>query len=194
MAELLASATRWGKRRPFHRGEATSCYCKTFSLRKGTTVLTTSPEATLAEAVRQMCDHKVGSMLVCCAAIPRRRIAGGHCHGRRLAAKASPPANATLTVLTVAEVMTTKLITARPCDSVTDLMGVMTTHRIRHVPVLTEERLVGMVSIGDLLKSAARSLDGREPVHAGVYSELSRSRLPSGTIARRSGRKSTKSR
>ncbi len=49
--------------------------------------------------------------------------------------------------------MTTKLITAKPTDSVTDLMGVMTTHRIRHVPVMSGERLVGMVSIGDLLKA-----------------------------------------
>ncbi len=49
--------------------------------------------------------------------------------------------------------MTTELITAEPGDSATDLMGVMTTHRIRHVPVVSGERLVGMVSIGDLLKA-----------------------------------------
>ena len=49
--------------------------------------------------------------------------------------------------------MTTRLITAKPTDSVTDLMGVMTTHRIRHVPIMSGERLVGMVSIGDLLKA-----------------------------------------
>jgi CBS domain-containing protein len=55
--------------------------------------------------------------------------------------------------LKVSEVMSTMIITAGPTDSVTDLMGVMTTHRVRHVPVVREERLVGMVSIGDLLKA-----------------------------------------
>ena len=58
-----------------------------------------------------------------------------------------------LTQMKVAEVMSTRLITAKPTDSVTDLMGVMTTNRIRHVPVMSGERLVGMVSIGDLLKA-----------------------------------------
>ena len=60
---------------------------------------------------------------------------------------------ADITQLRVADVMTTRLITAKPTDSVTDLMGVMTTRRIRHVPIMSGERLVGMVSIGDLLKA-----------------------------------------
>jgi CBS domain-containing protein len=119
---------------------------------KGTAVFTTTPQTTLADVVRQMVDHRVGSMLVCERDVNQgerlvgiiterdmlRCFAGGRCD---------------LTKLTVAEVMTTRLITANPDDSVTDLMGVMTTHRIRHVPVLRDERLVGMVSIGDLLKA-----------------------------------------
>jgi len=58
-----------------------------------------------------------------------------------------------LNQMTVADFMTTKLMTAKPTDSVTDLMGVMTTHRIRHLPVLCEGRLAGMISIGDLVKA-----------------------------------------
>lgn len=55
--------------------------------------------------------------------------------------------------MTVGEIMTTGLITARPADSAADVMGMMTTHRIRHVPIMNGERLVGLVSIGDLLKA-----------------------------------------
>ena len=49
--------------------------------------------------------------------------------------------------------MSTEVITAAPTDLVVDLMGVMTNRRIRHVPVLSAGRLVGIVSIGDLLKA-----------------------------------------
>jgi CBS domain-containing protein len=118
---------------------------------KGTTVFTTSPHTTLADVVRQMVDHKVGSMLVCERDVNLgERLVGIITERDMLRCFAAGQCD--LTLLTVAEVMTTRLITAHPTDSVTDLMGVMTTHRIRHVPVMRDERLVGMVSIGDLLK------------------------------------------
>ena len=119
---------------------------------KGTTVFTTSPDVLLADVVRQMVEHNIGSMLVC-----RRdpefgeRLVGIVTERDMLRCFAA--GRCELGEMRVAEVMTTKLITARPNDSVTDLMGVMTTHRIRHVPVMSGERLVGMVSIGDLLKA-----------------------------------------
>ena len=119
---------------------------------KGTTVFTTLPDVSLAEAVRQMVEHNVGSMLVCQRdATLGERLVGIITERDMLRYFATGVRD--LTQSTVAEVMTGKLITARPTDSVTDLMGVMTTHRIRHVPVMNGERLVGMVSIGDLLKA-----------------------------------------
>lgn len=119
---------------------------------KGTAVFTTSPHTTLADVVRQMVDHKVGSMLVCVRDLDLgERLVGIITERDMLRCFASGRCD--LTAMTVAEVMTTELITAQPSDSVTDLMGVMTTHRIRHVPVMRDQRLVGMVSIGDLLKA-----------------------------------------
>ena len=119
---------------------------------KGTTVFTTSPDVSLADVVRQMVEHNVGSMLVC-----QRDLALGErpvgIVTERDMLRCFAAGKCDLTQLKVADVMTTKLITARPTDSVTDLMGVMTTHRIRHVPIMNGERLVGMVSIGDLLKA-----------------------------------------
>ena len=124
---------------------------------KGTAVHTTPPEATLAEVVQRMVYHKVGAMLVC-----RRDLAGGEqlvgIVTERDLLRLCAAGRCELASIPVAEVMTTRLITASPNDLVVDLMGVMTTHRIRHVPVLTEGRLVGIVSIGDLLKAQHDSL------------------------------------
>lgn len=119
---------------------------------KGTTVFTTSPDIVLAEVVRQMVEHNIGSMLVCQRDLTLgERLVGILTERDMLRCFAAGKCD--LTQLKVANVMTTKLITARPTDSVTDLMGVMTTHRIRHVPIVSGESLVGMVSIGDLLKA-----------------------------------------
>jgi CBS domain-containing protein len=119
---------------------------------KGAAVFTTGPDISLAEVVREMVEHNVGSMVVCerDPAIGLRLI--GIVTERDLL-RCFAAGRCDLRQLKVAEVMTTTLVTAEPTDSVNDLMGVMTTNRIRHVPVLSEERLVGMVSIGDLLKA-----------------------------------------
>ena len=119
---------------------------------KGTRVFTTSPEVSLAELVRQMVEHNIGAMLVCQRDLTLGERLVGIVSERDLL-RSSAAGNYDLTQLTVADIMTTRLITAKPTDSVTDLMGVMTTHRIRHVPVMSGERLVGVVSIGDLLKA-----------------------------------------
>ena len=119
---------------------------------KGTRVFTTSPEVSLAELVRQMVEHNIGAMLVCQRDLTLGERLVGIVSERDLL-RCSAAGNYDLTQLKVADIMTTKLITAKPTDSVTDLMGVMTTHRIRHVPIMSGERLVGMVSIGDLLKA-----------------------------------------
>ena len=49
--------------------------------------------------------------------------------------------------------MSTKVITGTPADIVENVMGLMTKNRIRHLPVVVEGRLVGMVSIGDVVKA-----------------------------------------
>lgn len=119
---------------------------------KGTTVFTTPPDASLAQVVRQMVEHNVGSAVVCLRdVIEGERLVGIITERDLLRCFAAGKCD--LTLMRVSEVMTTNLITAAPTDSAADLMGVMTTHRIRHVPVLAEGRLVGMVSIGDLMKA-----------------------------------------
>ena len=119
---------------------------------KGTIVFTTSPDVPLAEVVRQMIEHNVGAMLVCERDLTIGERLVGIVSERDLL-RCFAAGKCDLALLKVAEIMTTKLVTAKPTDSVTELMGVMTTHRVRHVPVMNGERLVGVVSIGDLLKA-----------------------------------------
>ncbi len=58
-----------------------------------------------------------------------------------------------LSAIQVRQVMSTQLITGSPQDPVEAVMGWMTNNRIRHLPVLAEGRLVGIVSIGDVVKA-----------------------------------------
>ena len=119
---------------------------------KGTRVFTVFPEVTLADLVRQMVEHNIGAMLVCQRDVDLgERMVGIVSERDMLRYVATGECD--LKHMTVGEIMTTGLITARPADSAADVMGMMTTHRIRHVPIMNGERLVGLVSIGDLLKA-----------------------------------------
>lgn len=125
---------------------------------KGNKVFTTVPEATLEEAAQEMVRRNVGALLVC-----ERDV----CEGERLLGiiterdilRFCAGSKQPLTAVTVAHVMTKELITASPSDSVEATMGQMTTRRIRHLPVLADTRLVGVVSIGDLVKAQLEHLE-----------------------------------
>lgn len=119
---------------------------------KGTTVYTIGLDATLQEVAEELTRRKVGALVVC----DRDALAGERLAGiiserdllRVFASRRGP-----LESLKVRDVMTTQLVTASPNDSVEQVMGLMTDRRIRHLPVLSDDRLVGMVSIGDVVKA-----------------------------------------
>jgi len=75
---------------------------------------------------------------------------------------------ASLESTTVGSVMTRELIVAHPADELHAMMGVMTKQRIRHLPVVENDRVVGLVSIGDLL-NACRVIAEEENVHLRRY-------------------------
>ena len=120
---------------------------------KGSDVCTIGPEETLAEVVRVLVRRNIGSLVVTesAAGDGERRVIGIITERDILRAVAAE--NASLAVQTVAQVMTTSLFTASPSDAIETAMGVMTERRVRHLPVLAEERLVGMISIGDVVKA-----------------------------------------
>ena len=119
---------------------------------KGSHVFTTRPEAALDEAVRELVQHNVGALVVCTRECPDgERLVGIVTERDILHVCASGRCD--LAAIKVSEVMSTKLITASPDDAVEAVMGSMTDHRIRHLPVLADGRLVGIVSIGDVVKA-----------------------------------------
>jgi CBS domain-containing protein len=62
----------------------------------------------------------------------------------------------------VSDIMTTRVITCAPTDSVDSLSGLMTTNRVRHVPVMEDGSLVGIVSIGDVVKTRMEELQAQQ--------------------------------
>jgi len=112
---------------------------------KGTQVLTIGPGASVFEAALLMNEHKVGSLLV----LEEGRLAGIITERdilQRVVAQRRDPGD-----IPVQDVMTTELVCGQPHTSIDEARGVMKNRRTRHMPIVDEsERLLGMISIGDL--------------------------------------------
>jgi CBS domain-containing protein len=114
---------------------------------KGQEVFCIAPDATVYEAIRLMSDNDVGSVMVVENGKPAG-IVTERLYAREIALKGRSSASTR-----VREVMEMDVIFARVEQTVEECMAVMTAKRIRHLPVIADGRLAGMVSIGDLVKS-----------------------------------------
>ena len=120
---------------------------------KGATVFTIAPDATLEQAVSRLVDHNIGSLVVCSRDVEQGERPIGIITERDILHACSARSGHNLATTRVEVVMSTDLSMASPSDLVEDVMGLMTKRRIRHLPVMTEGRLVGLVSIGDIVKA-----------------------------------------
>jgi CBS domain-containing protein len=120
--------------------------------RKGEVVHSVGPLARVIDAVNVMNDHHVGCVLVIEDGCPVGIFSERDVLVRVVAAYRDP--RQTL----VRDVMTTRLYSASPDDTLLDVMRLMTDRRCRHVPVMEGELLVGLVSIGDLTKATQQNL------------------------------------
>lgn len=114
---------------------------------KGHEVLSIGPDDTVLAAIQKMADHNVGSLAV----LEDEKLVGiiterHYARNVFLKGRSSPKT-------TVREIMSTRVVCARPEQSVEECMAVMTDKAVRHLPVLDNRQLVGIVSIGDLVKS-----------------------------------------
>ena len=116
-------------------------------------VVTIGPDATVRELIALLAEHNVGALVV---SDDGERVAGIVSERdvvRRL------HADATVLDTPVSSIMTVDVRTCAREDSLTDLMQTMTEHRIRHVPVVADGRLTGIISIGDVVKSRIGELE-----------------------------------
>ena len=120
---------------------------KTMLALKGSHVTTIEPTATLEAAVAMLAKHRIGALVVLGA---DERVIGILSERDIVRALAELGAAALTTPL--AQVMTRKVVTCSEAETVGDIMERMTTGKFRHVPVLEQDRLVGIVSIGDVVK------------------------------------------
>lgn len=120
---------------------------------KGAAVHTLPPQAAVRELLNTLAEHRIGAVVI---------IEGDSVRGivserdvvRRLTERGT-----NLLDTTVDQIMTTDVVTCHPDDTVDAIAQTMTERRVRHMPVLDDGRLAGIVSIGDVVSSRMRQLE-----------------------------------
>ena len=115
--------------------------------RKDRVVFSVGPEAPVLEAIRAMADHHVGALLVM-----KGEVLAGIVSERDYARKVILRGRSSSDT-PVKDIMTTPVLTVSPDTSVEQCMQLVTDKRVRHLPVVEAGRVIGMVSIGDLVKA-----------------------------------------
>jgi CBS domain-containing protein len=113
---------------------------------KGSRVYSVAAETMVYEAIARMVDHNIGALLV----LDQGKPAGIFTERDHLRRVTLPNRDPKFTP--VRQVMTHRMVCVEPAKSIEHCMGLMTEERIRHLLVIEDERVVGMISIGDLVK------------------------------------------
>jgi len=127
---------------------------KTILAAKGGDVISIEPTADLAAAANLLSKHRIGAVVICGA--------GGRLSGilsERDIVRAIAERGASALSVPVGQVMTRNVITCSENDSISDLMERMTSGKFRHMPVVKGERLIGLISIGDVVKSRVQEIE-----------------------------------
>ena len=114
--------------------------------RKNPAVWSISPDATVFEAIQLMADKNVGALPV----VDNSRLVGiisERDYARKVILKGRSSKDTP-----IRDIMSQELLTATPSDSIAECIRVMTEKRVRHLPVLEGTKMIGIVSIGDVLK------------------------------------------
>jgi CBS domain-containing protein len=123
---------------------------------KGAAVTTINPEATVRELLAGLAEQNIGAMVVVgdeglVGIVSERDIVRElHVHG---ASVLSRP---------ISKIMTSAVATCTKADTVDEISMLMTKHRVRHVPVLDGKKLIGIVSIGDVVKTRMGELEAEQ--------------------------------
>lgn len=113
---------------------------------KGEQVWTVGPDQTVFEALEELADKRIGALVV----MEEGGLTG--IFSERDYARRVELAGRSSRETPVRAVMTSDVVCVRPDQSIEECMALMTNRRIRHLPVIEEERVVGVISIGDVVK------------------------------------------
>ncbi|MEW6178457.1 MAG: CBS domain-containing protein [Chloroflexota bacterium] len=114
---------------------------------KGNQVWCVSPETTVMEALELMAEKDIGAVPV----VKEGKLAG--IFSERDYARQAVRQRETLNLLPVSTFMTSDVVTVTPSQTVKDCMILMTARRIRHLPVVENDQLIGIITIGDVVKA-----------------------------------------
>lgn len=114
---------------------------------KGSDVTTVGPEADVIDAIKTMAKMNIGSILV----VERGKVVG-IISDKDFSNKVIMEDRLNESI-SAKEVMSTPVVAIKPDQSIEDAMSIMTEKRVRHLPVMDDDQLVGLVSIGDLVKA-----------------------------------------
>ena len=113
---------------------------------KGAAIVSVSPDTKVIDALRVMAEREIGAVLI----VDGGRLVGimsERDYARKVVLKGKSSQE-----IYVRDIMTERVVYVRPQQTVPDCMALMTNKRVRHLPVLDGERLVGILSLGDLVK------------------------------------------
>jgi CBS domain-containing protein len=123
---------------------------------KGAAVQTVAPDMTVGDLLDGLVTRNIGAMVVVGPGGPVGIVS------ERDVVRKLHEFGVDLLGRSVGEIMTTQVITCKPTDSVDSLSALMTTNRVRHVPVVENGRLAGIVSIGDVVKTRMEELQTQQ--------------------------------
>lgn len=129
---------------------------------KGSAVATVGADATVVDLLSELAKHNIGAMVV----LSEDGVAG--IVSERDVVRRLHEDGADLLTQPVRAIMSKVSVTCAPDDAVNSLAGLMTTNRVRHVPVVDNGRLAGIVSIGDVVKNRMQELEA-EQEHLQAY-------------------------
>lgn len=116
-------------------------------------IFSISPEAMVTESISSMVEHNIGSLMVMDAAGKMLGIIT-----ERDIMRSAHKYSCDLSKLKVADLMTTRLILSGPDDSVDFVRGIMTENRIRHLPVVEGDKLLGVITFHDVAKACLKEI------------------------------------
>jgi len=123
---------------------------------KGSAVATISPDTTVTELLAGLAEHNIGAMVVAASDGVQGIVS------ERDIVRSLNELGAAALALPVSEIMTSVVVTCAPADSVDSLSALMTNNRVRHVPVIADGQLAGIVSIGDVVKTRMEELEAEQ--------------------------------